>query len=183
MKDPGLFSVSLYVVASRHWSTCLKTDCCVNCSLERGILLKFKSRVRSSLLKLNAVPRADVAKYSGLILASVLTFCTARSNGMCLPSLLYSPGIYQWHAPYNCGYFLSLWNPFLVLQGRHCKREYVKNPFSTQGKKLIFIFFRFHNEELKQCLLLSCLMSESLLKNSKKKYDYFSIWNLFPVIL
>lgn len=72
-------------------------------------------------------------------------------------------------------------NPFLVLQGGDCIEGVCKKFFLNQKQKVDF--FPFHNEELKQCLLLSCLMSESLLKNSKKKYDEFFIWNLFPVIL
>lgn len=71
---------------------------------------------------------------------------------------------------------------FWFCKGKIAKSENVKNSVSTQSKKVAFFFF-FHNEELKQCLLLSCLMSKSLLKNRKKKYDVFFIWNLFPVIL
>lgn len=56
---------------------------------------------------------------------------------------------------------------FWFYKEQTAKREYVKNSFLNKSKKLIF--FPFHNEELKQCLLLSCLMSESLLKNRKKK--------------
>lgn len=69
---------------------------------------------------------------------------------------------------------------FLVLQGRECKEGVFKKFFLNQKQKVDF--FPFHNE-VKQCLLLSFLMSESLLKNSKKKYDEFFIWNLFSVIL